>query len=63
MTEQQARERKERVALQMLREGYPAVAIEEHFGQGGLNLTQLERRHGIDLRARAHGLPEGLPVL
>jgi len=63
MTEQQARERKERVALQMLREGYSAVAIEERFGQGGLNLTRLERRHGIDLRARGHGLLRGLPVL
>ncbi|SES84329.1 hypothetical protein SAMN05443639_101403 [Stigmatella erecta] len=47
----------------MLREGYPAEAIEERFSQGGLNLTRLARRHGIDLRARGHGLLKGLPVL
>jgi cytosine/adenosine deaminase-related metal-dependent hydrolase len=63
MTERQARERKERVALQMLREGYSAVAIEERFIQDSLNLTRLARKHGIDLRARGHGLPGGLPIL
>jgi FAD/FMN-containing dehydrogenase len=63
MTDRQARERKERVALQVLREGYPAVAIEERFSQGCLNLTRLARKHGIDLRARGHGLPGGVPIL
>ncbi|SEM74857.1 hypothetical protein SAMN05444354_12275 [Stigmatella aurantiaca] len=62
MSERQVRKRKERVAFQMVLEEYPAVAIEERFSRGDLNLTRLARKHGIDLRARVHGFPGGLPA-
>lgn len=61
MTEAEARARKYRIALEMLREGWPTSAVMERFSESALNLTELARKHGLKLGGEVQ-LPGGLPA-
>ncbi|AAK94364.1 hypothetical protein Mx8p29 [Myxococcus phage Mx8] len=62
VTSQMARERRERIALEMLREGWPSTAIVERFAEFPPDVDRIRKKYNLKAE-RGHQLPGGLPVL
>lgn len=64
MTPEEARERVERVVLELLRDGVPTCAIRERFGWAadGKEVSHIAVKHGMPLRGEVDRIPYGAPV-
>ncbi len=60
-TPQMEQSRRERIAAEMLRDGWPATAVEERFGTRAPNIERLRRKYNLKAE-RGHPLPGGLPT-
>lgn len=55
-------ERRERIAVEMLREGWPSTAVQERFAEAPPDIERIRRKYNIPAE-RGRPLPGGLPVL